>query len=290
MTTEQENIEMVDGEPVEEVSSVSMTLDRTEVDMQVTTAHRFPRNIKTFKSDALSMATIDQETAESCFYVLPRSNKNIEGPSVRLAEIVASCWGNMRIGTRVVHEDDKFITAQGMAFDLQRNVAITIEVRRRITDKYEKKFNSDMIGVTGNAASSIALRNAVFRVVPMAYVNSIYQAAKRVAIGDAKSLSTRRDQIIDRFAKMGVQKDRILPALEREFPERKFKGVEDIDLEALEKLIGMGTAIKDGQLAIDTAFPQLHPVADAEPAKNKTDALAQKMGVGAKARQPGEDG
>ena len=50
------------------------------------------------------MATIDAEVAGSCFYKLSRGGKTIEGPSVRLAEIVASAWGNLKFGARIIDE------------------------------------------------------------------------------------------------------------------------------------------------------------------------------------------
>lgn len=55
------------------------------------------------------------------------------------------------------------MTAQGVFHDLERNVAITYEVRRRIVDKNGRRYKPDMIGVTANAACSIALRNAILR-------------------------------------------------------------------------------------------------------------------------------
>src|SRR4051812_48501652 len=69
---------------------------RAEVDIQISTAKRYPRSIRNFKQQALEMATFDEETAEGCFYSLPRGGKPIEGPSARLAEIVLSAWGNVR--------------------------------------------------------------------------------------------------------------------------------------------------------------------------------------------------
>src|SRR5678816_4803120 len=98
------------------------------------------------------------------FYSLPRGGRNIVGPSVRFAEVVASSWGNIRSGARIIDIDDKFITAQGQCFDLEKNICVQVEVKRRITKKDGKRYDDDMIGVTGNAACSISLRNAVFKV------------------------------------------------------------------------------------------------------------------------------
>ena len=225
---------------------------RAELDMQITTAHQFPRSIQRFRQEALSLATLDEETAASCFYKLVRDEKTIEGPGVRLAEIVGSAWGNIRYGARIMGEEGEFIVAQGIAHDLEKNVAATIEIRRRIVNRQGRRYSSDMIGVTANAACSIALRNAIFKVVPRAFVAGIYTAAKQVAIGDASTLVDRRQSALVYFLKLGVSEDRILAVLNK-------TGGDDIDLGDLELLMGIRTAISDGDTTIDAAFPTLSP-------------------------------
>jgi hypothetical protein len=145
-------------------------LTRGEVDMQVRTARAFPRSVTQFLHYVEQMALLDEETAASCFYALPRrdgdSDRTVEGPSARFAEIVASAWGHMRIEGRVISEEERFVVCRGTAWDIQQNVVIAYETRRRITGKRGNRFSDDMIGVTANAASSIAIRNAILKVVP----------------------------------------------------------------------------------------------------------------------------
>lgn len=246
--------------------SAAGILARAELDQQVSTAKAYPRSVTKFKVEALNMATLDQETAASCFYSLPRGGKAIEGPSIRLAEIIGSAWGNLNYGARVVSIDDKFLTAQGICRDLERNVTMTAEVTRRITGK-NGRFNDDMIGVTANAACSIALRNAIFKVVPMAYAKDILAQARKVAIGDAKTLGSRRASMIEYFGKMGVEPKRILWLLEK-------KSVEDIGLDELQVLVGLATAIKDGDTTVDEAFPAKDPNAQVEEPKPTSKAEA----------------
>lgn len=224
------------------------SLTRAEIDVQIATARRYPRNVKKALTAALSMATLDLDTAESCFYSLPRSGKQLEGPSVRLAEIMAACWGNLRFGARIVDEGDKFITALGMCHDLENNVALGAEVRRRITNKRGERLNDDMIGVTGMAAQSIALRNAVFRIVPRTYVNAIWKQAQKVAVGDQKTLDERRHRAIQWYAKAGVSAERVLAKVGK-------ASLEEVDLEALSILVGISGAIRDGQTTVDAEFP-----------------------------------
>lgn len=248
---------------------------RGEIDVQIATARRWPRSIRQFRDTALEAATLDEETAAACFYALPRDGKTVEGPSARLAEIVASAWGHLRIEARGVGEDDRFVTSRGVAWDLQTNVAVGFEVRRRITGKGGKRYSDDMIAVTTNAASSIALRNAVFKVVPSPFWRPIYHACRQVAVGDAKTLADRRHASILAFGKMGITPDRIFGLL-------GVKGEEDITLDHLATLRGLFTAIKDGETTIDETF--------ANDTKGLTPPQRKPNGNGTNGATQGQDG
>lgn len=261
----------VDVEPERNDMKAVAVLNRGEVECQLDAAHRYRRSIKTFLREALSLATITRPVAESCIYAVPRGGKPISGPSVRLAEICASAYGNLHIAARVLDAEEEEIVAQGVAWDLEKNLRVTVEVRRKITDRNGRRFNADMINMTGSAAMSIALRNAIFRVVPRAYVDSIYAKVRLVAVGDAQTLAARRDEVMARLLKIGVTAERVFLRLGK-------AGVDDIGLEELEILIGLGTMIKNNDQSIDEAFP---PVA-AAPAPPGEDGRRIKMGAKAK--------
>jgi len=231
-------------------------LNRSELESQLDAAHRYPRSTKTFLRTAMTLATVTVPVAESCMYALPRGGKPIIGPSVRLAEIIASAYGNLHIGARPMEVGDKAVISQGIAWDLERNFRVTIEVKRRITDNRGKRFNEDMINVTHAAATSIAFRNAVFRVVPRSFVDQIFEHVKRVAVGDAKTLDARRKELFERLMKLGVTEERALSAVNK-------PSVEDVGLAEVEMLIGLGTAVNQGDLSIDDAFPAPKPPAPA---------------------------
>jgi hypothetical protein len=233
-------------------ASALATITREEIDIAISTAKKFPRSLSKFREDAMSMATVDVDVAASCFYKLRRNNAQgeaayIEGPTIRLAEIVASAWGNLRYGARIIGQEDGFVIAQGIAHDLEANVSSTMEVRRRITNKKGEKFGADMIGVTSNAACAIAVRNAIFKTVPFTYAKQVYFAAKKTAIGDAKTLSERRQKMVQEFAQMSVTLEQVL-----EYTGKR--GVEDIGLAEIEDLIGAFNAIKDGDATVDEVF------------------------------------
>lgn len=223
---------------------------RGEIDTAVATARRYPRNIAEFRDRAISMATLDEETAASCLYALPRAGKRIEGPSVRFAEIVATAYQHVRCGGRVIAVEEQYVTAQGVAHDLENNVTVSLEVKRRITGKDGRRFNADMIGVASNAATSIALRNAILRVIPLALSKPIYEAARRCAIGDERTLGERRSKAVAYAQELGISPPRFCHAAGRQ-------SVDQITLEDLALLRGLFTAVREGDTTLDEAFP--HP-------------------------------
>lgn len=229
-----------------ETGTVAM-LAAAEIDQQIATAKKYRRSLQAFRQEALEMVTLNEEIAQECIYSLPRGKEVIEGPSARFAEIIISAWGNCRSGARIVNEGAQFVTAQGVCHDLQRNVALTYEVQRRITDRNGNRYSPDMIGVTANAASSIALRNAILKVVPKAFWNDIYLAARKTIMGDFKTLANRRDNAIKAFVPYGISSEQIFETL-------GVKGIEDIGGEELVTLSGLLTAIKEGDTTPEQAF------------------------------------
>lgn len=262
------------NQPVELVPEEATTplVGRSEIEHQISTARRFPRSIKRFRDEALQMVTLSESVAEQCVYALPRDGKTIEGPSARFAEIIISAWGNNRAGARVTDESNDFVTAQGVFHDLERNVAITYEVQRRITDKNGRRYKPDMIGVTANAACSIALRNAILRGVPKAFWEDIYSEARKVIMGNVQTLANRRAAAIAAFQRFGILPERVCEKL-------GVPGIEDIGLEHLVTLRGLLTAIKDGDVSPEDAFasPEAERAAAETKAKELTTELEKRV-------------
>jgi hypothetical protein len=244
--TKKQEIEKVPAHAIELIS-------RAEIDIQIATARRYPRSLQQVKLDMIEFATLDEETAASCFYSVPRGTKTINGPSVRLAEIAMSCYSNIRAGNRIIEvvtDGQPHVLVQAMAIDLEKNNAVTVEKRRRIVGKKAKggAIDEDDINLAANAGSAIAFRDAVFKVVPGSLVKAAYEAARKVAIGDTVSLNDRRAKCIEAFAKMGVSAERVIASVHK-------KSIEEIGLEELGTLLGVFTAIKDGATSVDDAFP-----------------------------------
>lgn len=230
---------------------------RAEIDMQISTAKAYPRDLERFKEYAVQLATLDEATAQSCFYVLVRKDKNgnkveIKGASIRLAEIVASAWGNLHAATRIIENDGRHITAEGVAWDLETNVKMAMQnkVSIRFGEKDGKGgyvANTDMQTMLSNAASAKALRNAIFKVVPKAYIDRVLSVAMEFSVGKNKPLLTTITEIFDKLGKMGLDKQRI-------FDFYGHTKLSEFTVDEGRSLIGIGTAIKEGHMKVDEVF------------------------------------
>ena len=252
-------------------SEMLQAINRAEVDIQIATAKSYPRDVQDALRRIKDIATLDSDTAEDCFYALRRQNSLIEGVSVRLAEIIAGAWGNLRVQTRIIGNDGRTITAQGICHDLETNLAVSVEVKRSITDKYGKTYSNDMQVVTGNAASAIAFRNAVLKVVPKAVTKRVINEVKDVAVGRSMDLESRRQNMLSYYAKIGVSEADIL----------KYCGVKtpgEITGEMIFELSGLKNAIKEGTTTVQEVFKA--NVADvdaqAEAARKKAEEVRKK--------------
>lgn len=226
-------------------STMLEALNRSEVDMQIATAKAYPRDVKTSLERIKEMAKADEETANGCFYHLSRGGDDIDGVSVRMAEIIASCWGNLRVQSRIIGNDGRTITAQGVCHDLETNLAVSVEVKRRITGK-NGTFSEDMQVLTENAACAIAFRNAVLKVVPKAVtqgvINEIQAEAKKNI-----DLAKNRQQCVGYFVSLGVSEKQLFEFL-------GVNTIEEITADMIMNLRGIATAIKEGTTTVQETF------------------------------------
>jgi len=146
-------------------------------------------------------------------------------------------------------------------------------VKRRITDKQGRRFNDDMIVVTGNAAASIAPRNAVFKVVPFVLVKPVYLAARKASLGKGGTLEQKRQNAMEWLAKLGVTEDQVFATLD-------VKGMEDVGEEQLITIRGIRTAIQDGETTATQAFKR------PEEGSEAVDDLNSRVKAAAKGKTP----
>lgn len=261
-------------------NSVMEAQVRAEIDTQIATAKRYPRNLQKVHANALAMVESSKEIAMGCMYSVPKAGQRITGPSVRLAEIMASTWGNLRIKVDFLEEAHDYVLVQAVAIDLESNVAFSRPVRRRILDKDGKRYKTDVIETTVAAAQGIAKRNVIFDVIPAAFIKPIYDAARELAIGKETEFDAQRARCVKHFQALGIPAPTLLKHL------GKLK-VTDIKRDDVEYLIGIINAIKEGEsvddiFAVTRSGKPMDASAPSEPGKPTLDDVAAKAKAGRK--------
>lgn len=236
-------------------SDMLEAINRSEVDIQVATAHRFPRDIEKCRANILALAAMDDTIAYNCFYHLERKDKDgnksvIEGPSIRLAEIIAASWKNLRIAARIIGNDGKTITAQGVCHDLETNVAYSVATKRSILTSKGYTYSQDMQVVVGNAAAAIALRNAICKVVPAVLINSCIKSIQQKALEHIKKNGVSSEWLnclgyMQKYYKL-TEKE-ILDYIGR-------KSSADVTAEDIQKLGGVCNAINEKTTTVEEVF------------------------------------
>lgn len=235
-----------------------------EINQAVATARQYPRRRdKEIINEIIGRATLNEEIASECMYTTNRGGKDITGPSIRFAEIVRASYGNIRVATQYVGMDvadpeRAAVIVQSVALDLESNSAEVIPVRRSImtSGKHGKKptmYNADMTNMTISAASSVARRNAILAVAPKSLWIEGYQRVVKVLQGTVDTLVERRARLIEAFSKINVTPAMLFEAI-------GVKDASDIRVDHMPAMIGMMTAIKDGE-AVDSVLGRMAPEA-----------------------------
>jgi hypothetical protein len=238
------------NELAETAPSTLAIITQSEYAAMVTTANiqSNKRKIDEFSKRLMAYATHSQPVALSMFYTLPRAGKQIVGPSVRFAEVVAPCWKNNSTGSRMIGMTDDTVTAQGVFVDYEFNTRNVKEIPRKITNAQGQKYNADMILTTSKAALSIAYREAVLKGgVPMALYNPAYEQAKLTAVGQAVSHAARVDAAMEYLTKLGVTEWQICNSVGVTSPK-------ELEIDHLVTLKTLCEEIKKGARTIEEVF------------------------------------
>lgn len=242
-------LEGVVEDTVESTELVSTTeaQQRAEIDVQIATAKKYPRQISRFEEDVKGMVLKNAAVARTCMYAVPRGGKKIEGASVRFAELLASTWGNCRVASRIVEVGEESVTVQGVFQDVQRNVVFSSDVTRGILKSDGTRFKEDMVINTINAASAIARRNATLQGVPRPLWEPIYREARGVAAGIGKSIDEKRANMYALCAEGGVDKKQLHKYL-------NIRSESDVDIETMIFVAGVVNAAEQDGCTLKEMF------------------------------------
>lgn len=174
-----------------------------EVKGQIFMARQFPRN--QFQSEQRIMdACKRQSLAETAIYSYPRGGTKVEGPSIRLAEVLAQNWGNISFGVKELEQKEGESVAMAYAWDLETNVrqerVFTVKHSRFARGKLNKLNDPRDIYemVANNGARRV--RACILSIIPGDITEKAVEECNRTISGNNKGpLKDRISQALNGF-------------------------------------------------------------------------------------------
>ena len=213
-------------------------------------AKRFPRD--EVQSYAKAMEACQRPTmAAKAFYSFPRGGQTVEGPTIRFAEELARCWGNIDYGIKELSQDDGKSEMQAYAWDLETNAQSV----QNFTNPHQREQGKKMVTLTSqrdiyeNNANMATrrLRSRILAILPAWFVEDAIAECKRTLSGQNDTpLIDRVKKMVVQFAKLGVTQEMIEKRLKRK--------IDTMTSDDFVEYVGIYNAIKGGESKIADWF------------------------------------
>lgn len=230
-------------------------------------AKRFPRDERASYAKAMQVCA-NKRMAEKAFYSFSRGGQTISGPTIRFAEELARCWGNIDYGIKELSQDDGKSEMQAYAWDLETNAQSV----QNFTNPHMREKGNKMVMLTSqrdiyeNNANMATrrLRSRILAILPSWFVGDAVEACKQTLAGNSEvPLSERIRKMVFQFSKIGVTQEQIEMRLK--------KKIDAMNADDFTDFVGIYNAIKNGESKISDWFeaPKV--------AKTLTDELNQPL-------------
>jgi len=213
-------------------------------------AKRFPRD--EVAAYAKAMEACQRPTmAEKAFYSFPRAGQTVEGPTIRFAEELARCWGNIDYGIKELSQDDGKSEMQAYAWDLETNAQSV----QNFTNPHQREVRGKMVTLNSqrdiyeNNANMATrrLRSRILAILPAWFVEDAISECKKTLAGQNDiPLIDRVKKMVVAFAKFGVTQEQIEKRLKRK--------LETMTADDFVEYTGIFNAIKGGESKVAEWF------------------------------------
>jgi hypothetical protein len=201
-----------------------------EVQAGVIMAHRFPRD-EILATDKIIRACTRPTLAQGALYNYSRGGTEITGPSIRLAEVLAQNWGNVKFGwkeVKRVQADRDPVTGRwkpgysevmAYAWDLETNVPVErgfqlVHERRSKGNVTRLEENRDIYEAAANEAAR-RMRACILAVIPGDIVEAAVEQCEATMLAKADTSPEAVAKLVEAFAEFGVTKDQIEQRIQR---------------------------------------------------------------------------
>ncbi len=213
-------------------------------------AQRFPRDPVRAYSEVMK-ACQRPSLAKTAFYNYNRGGSSVSGPTIRFAEELARCWGNMDYGIKELSQDDGKSEMQAYAWDLETNTIST----QNFTNPHIRETKSGAVKLTSqrdiyelNAnMGARRLRSRILAILPADLVEDAVNECKRTIAGKSdEPLIDRVKKMVVQFAKYGVTQEQIEKRLGRK--------IDTMNTDDFVEYIGIFNSLKDGASKVSEWF------------------------------------
>lgn len=179
-----------------------------EVQAAYVIAKKFARNQSECYSNIIS-ACKRPFLAEQAMYAYPRGNTMVTGPSIRLAEAMAQCWGNIDCGIREISQGGGVSIAEAYAIDLQTNTKVSKifhvpHVRDTKKGKIKLTDSRDIYEMVANQGAR-RLRACILGVLPGDVVEAAVEQCKKTLESSDVPISEQIKKMIIAFDEFGIK-------------------------------------------------------------------------------------
>jgi hypothetical protein len=175
-------------------------------------AKRFPRD-QAAAYERLMESCSRRGLAEEAIYSFPRGGQTVEGPSIRLAEELARCWGNIDYGIRELSRREGESEMEAYAWDLETNTITSQKFTvKHIRDRSAQRGGNavltderDIYEIGANMGAR-RLRARILAIIPGDLADAAVRRCRATLDGDSETpLADRVRTLVAEFGKLGVK-------------------------------------------------------------------------------------
>lgn len=213
-------------------------------------AKRFPRD-EVAAYNRVAQACQRKGIAEKAFYSYSRGGSTVNGPTIRFAEELARCWGNIDYGIKELSQDNGKSEMQAYAWDLETNAQsvqnFTNPHIREVGGKAKVLTSQrDIYEINANMGAR-RLRSRILAILPNDLVDmAIAECRKTLAGNNDEPLIDRVKKMVVAFGKIGVTQEQIETRLKRK--------IDTMTVDDFTDYIGIYNAIKQGESKVADWF------------------------------------
>jgi hypothetical protein len=213
-------------------------------------AQRFPRDQGAALSRVLQSCQ-RKSLAEQAEYAFPKGGQMVEGPTIRLAEVLAQNWGNILFGIRELQEIEGASMLMAYCYDLETNTRseriFTVKHVRKAKGKTTQLTDArDIYEVNFNQGAR-RLRACILQVIPGDVVEMAVEACRStLEATDADATPENIAKMLKAFAEIDVTEEMVVERM-----GKKVKALLPAEMVTLRKIY---MSLKDGMSKPDQWF------------------------------------